>query len=97
MQAVGIQQAVQTLPQLVQNTVENCEETIIVSEAGAVVLIEQQEWEHIVETLRLIQDKASLKALLDGHRQRDAGHVPDGVTLEEAFCDLYAEHSEKRQ
>ena len=38
MQAIGIQEAVHTLPQIVQNTVENCEETIIVSEAGAVVL-----------------------------------------------------------
>ena len=51
----------------------------------------------MVETLRLIQDKISLKALLGGHRQRDAGHVPDGLTIEEAFDDLHAKHSEKRQ
>ena len=76
---------------------KHCGETIIVSEAGAVVLIEQQEWEHMLETLRLIQDKTSLKALLDGHKQRDAGDVPDGVTMEEAFYDLHAEHSEERQ
>ena len=95
MNAIGLQQAIQTLPQLIQKTLDNCEETIIVSDAGAVVVIDQREWENMVETLRLLQDRTSLKALLDGHNTRDAGESPDAVTLEEAFDDLQTEHSEK--
>ena len=95
MNAIGLQQAIHTLPQLIQKTLDNCEERIVVSDAGAVVVIDQCEWEHILETLRLLQDRTSLKALLDGHNTRDAGESPDAVTLEEAFDDVQTEHSEK--
>ncbi len=88
MNAVGLQQAIQTLPQLIQQTLKNCEETVIVSDAGAVVMLDQREWETIRETLRLLHDKTSLKALLEGHKMRDAGDTPEAVTLEEAFYDL---------
>ncbi len=97
MLAINMQQAVQTLPQLIRQTLENCEETVIVSDLGAVVLVDQREWENMLETVRLFQDKISLKALLEGHRGRDIGKKPDSVTVEEAFYDLPAEHSEKRQ
>ena len=96
MHTIVIQQAMQTLPQLIQDTLDNAEETVIVSEAGAVVLVAQREWENMLETLRLLQDKTSLKALLDGHRTRDLGNIPDAVTVAEAFYDLQAEYSEKR-
>jgi hypothetical protein len=64
MNAIGLQQATQTLPQLIQQTLNNCEETIIVSDAGAVVMSDLREWENMQETLRLLHDKISLKALL---------------------------------
>ena len=88
MNTIGIQQAIQTLPQIIRQTLDNCEETIIVSDAGSVVLVDQREWENMLETLRLLQDKTSLKALLDGHKDRDMGNTPDAVTVEEAFYDL---------
>jgi PHD/YefM family antitoxin component YafN of YafNO toxin-antitoxin module len=88
MNAIGVKQAIQNFPQLIRDTVNNREETIIVSDNGAVVLIEQQEWENMQETLRLLQDKTSLKALLEGHRVRDMGNVPESVSIEEAFYDL---------
>jgi PHD/YefM family antitoxin component YafN of YafNO toxin-antitoxin module len=97
MNAIGLQQALQTLPQLIQQTVDNCEETLIVSDVGAVVVVDQREWENMVETVRLLHDRTSLKALLDGHNIRDAGASPDAVTLEEAFDDLQTEHPEKCQ
>ena len=93
MNAVGIKQAVRILPELIQKTIENSEETIIVTDSGAAVLIDQREWDRIVETLRLFQDKISLNALLNGHKIRKEGKIPDAVTVEEAFDDLQVEHS----
>ncbi len=95
MNPVGIQQATRTLPELVQKTIENCEETVIVTEKGAVVLIDQREWEQMLETVRLLKDKTSLKALLDGHRVRDEGMIPNGVSMSEAFYDLQDDYLEK--
>ena len=97
MNAIGLQQAIQTLPQLIQHTLKNAEETLIVSDMGAVVLIDHHEWEHLLETLRLLQDKTSLNALLEGHKARDEGQTPDAVTVAEAFYDVEAEYSEKCQ
>ncbi len=47
------------------------------------------------ETVRLLQDKTSLKALLDGHRVRDEGKIPNGVSMNEAFYDLQDDYPEK--
>ncbi|OQX22789.1 MAG: hypothetical protein BWK80_29350 [Desulfobacteraceae bacterium IS3] len=53
MNPIGIRQAVQNLPQLIKYTPDNCEETIIVSDSGSVVMIDQHEWKKVRETLRL--------------------------------------------
>lgn len=71
--AVTLSNASETLPQLVEKTLANREETVIVSDKGAVVMIDQEEWENMRETLNLLRDKKSLKALIDGHRLRDEG------------------------
>ncbi|MCP4351609.1 MAG: hypothetical protein GY795_39595 [Desulfobacterales bacterium] len=86
--SIGIEKAAQTLPQLIQDTITNCEETVIVSDTGSVVLIDQAEWENLQETLRLLRDKKSLEALISGHKQRNQGVRPDGVSIEKAFYDL---------
>ncbi len=86
--SIGVEKAAQTLPQLIQNTITNCEETVIVSDSGSVVLIDQAEWENLQETLRLLRDKKSLEALIAGHKQRKQGVRPDGVSTEKAFYDL---------
>ena len=96
MHTIVIQQAMQSLPELIQETLDNSEETVIVSEVGAVVLVAQREWENMLEMVRLLQDKTSLRALLDGHKDRELGNTPDAVTVAEAFYDLQAEYSEKR-
>jgi len=97
MHTIVIQQAMQSLPELIQETLDNSEETVIVSEVGAVVLVAQREWENMLEMVRLLQDKTSLRALLDGHKDRELGNTPDAVTVAEAFYDLQAEYSEKRE
>nr|VFJ59413.1 MAG: hypothetical protein BECKFW1821A_GA0114235_10913 [Candidatus Kentron sp. FW] len=95
MNTVSIQNAIDTLPNLVQNTIENCEETVIVSNSGAVVLIEKREWEGMLETVRLFRDKTSLRALLDGHQSRRAGDSIEADTVEKVFHDLQSAHLEK--
>jgi len=89
MHTIVIQQAMQSLPELIQETLDNSEETVIVSEVGAVVLVAQREWENMLEMVRLLQDKTSLRALLDGHKDRELGNTPDAVTVAEAFYDLH--------
>ena len=77
MNTVSVQNVKNMLPDLIQNTIDNSEETVIVSDAGAIVLIDQRKWERIRETLRLLKDKTSLKALLDGHKLRDKGSTTE--------------------
>ena len=88
MTTIALKQATKTLPQLIHNTLVNCEETVIVTDDGAVVMIDQSEWDAIRETLRLLRDKRALKALLEGHRERDKGNRPQSVSMKEVFHDL---------
>lgn len=88
MTSIALKQATKILPQLIHDTLTNCEETVIVTEDGAVVMIDQNEWEAIRETLLLLRDKRSLKSLLEGHRERDQGKHPESVSISEAFHDL---------
>jgi len=85
MNAITIDNAISNFPQIVTNTIRNVEETVIVGEQGAVVLVSQQEWNSIMETLRLFRDKKSLKALLDGHSARRKGQRPKSETVNQAF------------
>jgi PHD/YefM family antitoxin component YafN of YafNO toxin-antitoxin module len=87
MNAITIDNAISNFPQIVTNTIRNYEETVIVGEQGAVVLISQQEWNSIMETVRLFRDKKSLKSLLDGHSARRKGLKAKGETLNKAFHD----------
>ncbi|MCP4104167.1 MAG: hypothetical protein GY749_01295 [Desulfobacteraceae bacterium] len=77
--SITVQKAAQTLPKLVQDTLKNCEETLIVSDTGSVVLIDQTEWDNMQETLNLLRDKKSLKALTEGHKIRGHGLKPDSL------------------
>lgn len=88
MNVMTVQQASQNFPDVIANTINNVDETIIVSDQGAVVMVAESYWESIQETLRLLQDKHSLKALLEGHRLRAAGRSVAAKTIDEAFSDL---------
>lgn len=61
---------------------------MIVGEQGAVVLISQQEWDSIMETIRLFRDKKSLKSLFEGHSQRKKGQKSKGKTINQTFYDI---------
>jgi len=88
MNAITINNAISNFPQIVKNTINNYEETLIVGEQGSVVLISQQEWNSIMETIRLFRDKKSLKSLVDGHNARKKGLTNKSKPVEEAFYDL---------
>jgi PHD/YefM family antitoxin component YafN of YafNO toxin-antitoxin module len=61
---------------------------VIVSDDGSVVMINQNEWESIKETLCLLNDETSIKALLQGHRDRQHNRVIKAKTIQEAFYDV---------
>jgi len=88
MKVITLREAARNLRQVVEDTIKNSDETIIASDSGAVVMIDQSEWEGIQETLRLFNDKRSLKALLEGLQLREEGQPVDAKTISEAFYDL---------
>jgi PHD/YefM family antitoxin component YafN of YafNO toxin-antitoxin module len=88
MNALSLQEASTNLPRIIAETIQNSDETLIVSDEGAVIMIDKDYWEEIQETLRLLSDKKSLTALLEGHRQRDQGIISPGKTMDEVFNDL---------
>ena len=80
MNTITVNKAILDFPKLVNDTITNFEETIIVGENGSVVLISQKEWESIKETIRLFKDKKSLKSLFDGQKVRKKGFTTKGKT-----------------
>jgi len=88
MNAITINNALIDFPKLIENTVNNFEKTVIVSDTGAVVLIAQSEWNKIMETIKLLQDKQSLKALIEGQNKRRKGEKPESKTIQQSFYDI---------
>jgi len=81
MHTITVREASKNLPDVITKTINNVDETIIVADNGTVVMVAESYWEAIQETLRLLQDKRSLKALLDGHRLRATGQPMPAKTL----------------
>ena len=73
MNTLSIQEASTNFSNLIESTIKNSDETLIVTDYGAVMMIDNDYWEEIQETLRLLRDKKSLAALLNGHQLRDQG------------------------
>jgi len=88
MNTMTVREASANLPSVIEQTINNYDETVIVSESDSVVMVAERYWESMQETLRLLQDKRSLKALLDGHRARETGQPVQAKTVAEAFDDL---------
>ena len=87
MVSVTLSNAVDNLPKIIADTISNQEETVIVTDNGAVVMLSQENWDGMLETLRLLKDKRSLKALLEGQSRRKQG-INQGKSPEEIFYDL---------
>ena len=92
MQYYTLQQASADLDQVIARAVCEQEEAAIVSDNGTVFLIPQEEFESMQETLRLLSDKRSLNALLEGHSRRETGQLIDSPSIE-LFHDLQDSNS----
>ena len=88
MHTVTLKQADRDLKGIIRRAIQDKDETVIASDEGAVVILDELEWSTIKETLRLLSDKQSLAALLECHVSRDRGERPAGITAEEAFKDV---------
>ncbi|MCI0501915.1 MAG: hypothetical protein L0Y61_09275, partial [Epsilonproteobacteria bacterium] len=73
MKTITLNQATLELSKFINYSLETKEEINIASDNGAVILLPQADYELMLETLRLISDKKSLKALLESHSIRDGG------------------------
>ncbi|MCF8372509.1 MAG: hypothetical protein K9H64_12845 [Bacteroidales bacterium] len=85
MRTVTLHTATTNLQNLIADTLSNQEETVIVTDTGSVVMIDQQNWNGILETLKLLKDEKSLKALLEGHKERSVKGKSKGKSVEEVF------------
>jgi len=71
MNTMTLLEASGNLAKVIESTINNSDETVIVSKNGSVVMVDQNYWEEIQETLRLLSDKQSLTALIEGHKKRE--------------------------
>ncbi len=76
MRTVTLKQAGKDLKGIIQRTIRDKDETLIASDEGSVVVLDEIEWSNVKETLRLLSDKESLAALLESHSLRDRGERP---------------------
>ena len=75
MRTITLEKASADLKGIILRTIRDKDETVIASDEGAVVVLEENEWSAIKETLRLLSDKSSLTALLESHAMRDRGEI----------------------
>lgn len=87
MEALSISEARRKLFELRRRVVEDSDAVIMTHKEGNAVLISMNEWEAYQETVRLLNDKEALQALVDSFAAHDAGET-DGKSAEEIFADL---------
>ncbi len=87
MEALSISEARKRLFELRQQVVDDNERVIMTHKQGNVVLISMDEWEAYQETVRLLNDKTALKALVDSFAAHDAQETA-GKSPEDIFSDL---------
>jgi PHD/YefM family antitoxin component YafN of YafNO toxin-antitoxin module len=94
MRSLPISEAQHRLDELRQEIVRENGEVILTHEGGNIVMISQQDWENMKETMRIINNKEILESLLESQKERRAGRTPKGKTVSQVFYDLENQHSE---
>jgi len=87
MEAISISEGRKRLFELRQRVVDDNDQVIMTHKQGNVVLISLDEWEAYQETMRLLNDKAALRALVASFDAHDAGETK-GKFPDEIFADL---------
>ncbi|MBF0200685.1 MAG: type II toxin-antitoxin system Phd/YefM family antitoxin [Desulfamplus sp.] len=88
MKTVTFDMANRNLLELIENCLSSREGLNIASSKGAVVIIPQDDYESMQETLRLLSDQRSLSALLESHQMRDNNQKIEFWTPDEVFDDI---------
>ena len=88
MKTITLEQATADFQKIIDYALQTHDEVNIASNNGAVVLIPQEDYEAMQETLKLLSDKHSLTALLKAHEARKKGEKPESYTIKEVFSDL---------
>jgi antitoxin YefM len=87
MEALNISEARKRLFELRQRVIEDHDQVIMTHKQGNVVLISMDEWEAYQETVRLLNDRAALQALVNSFAVHDAGETV-GKSITDVFADL---------
>jgi prevent-host-death family protein len=87
MEAITISEGRKRLFELRQSVIENQDQVILTHKQGNVVLISMAEWQAYQETMRLLNDKPALKALVESFEAHDAGTTA-GKAITDVFSDL---------
>jgi PHD/YefM family antitoxin component YafN of YafNO toxin-antitoxin module len=87
MEAISISEGRKRLFELRQSIVDNQDQVIMTHKQGNVVLISMAEWSAYQETMRLLNDKAALTALVESFVAHDKGST-EGKPIEDVFADL---------
>ncbi len=87
MQVINLPEAQTRLFEIHELVSSKHEPIILTHQRQEVVLIAREEWESDQETLRLFQDRAALKSLLESFENHDQGKIV-GKSIEEVFSDL---------
>lgn len=88
MKTVTIEQAMTDLIDMIKNSLKTREEISIATNDGAVIILPQEDYESMQETLKLLMDKKSLHALLKAQSEREDGIIPKSYDVEDVFDDL---------
>jgi|GEM_PF-792489 len=83
MKTVTLNTAIENLSELIKNTLENQEETIIATDDGAVVMVDQKEWNNMWAHIDLMRDKRGMQAVLDTLKRFEENNFEGLKTLEE--------------
>jgi len=87
MQVINIPEAQTRLVEIHEQVIAKPEPIILTHQQQDIVLIARAEWESNQDTLRLFQDRAALKSLLESFEEHDQGKTV-GKSIEEVFSDL---------
>ncbi|SHN93045.1 hypothetical protein BHECKSOX_2089 [Bathymodiolus heckerae thiotrophic gill symbiont] len=88
MKTFTLKQAQADFQEIINYSLKTHDEINISSDNGAVIMIPQDDYDEMQETLRLLSDKLSLKALLEAHEARKNGEIPKSYSIKDVFCDL---------
>jgi len=92
MKTVTLNTAIEELPELIKNTLENQEETINATDDGAVVMVDQKEWNNMLEHINILKDKRGMRAILETIEE-DAADNFTRQNIEEVVHELQTAHT----